>query len=388
MPLTKSVRLVEIDLLRFCAALSVVFFHYTFRGAAADALSPVSSAAMSSVFKYGYLGVNLFFMISGFVILMAAFHKDSREFVISRITRLYPEFWIGCLFTAGVIALWGAPQYQVSLAQFLINLTMVSNLVKVPSLDNVYWTLFIEIKFYFFVFLIIHFKKQSAVKFFLATWLAISYLLTWKTNKAAAFLFMPQFSAFFISGALFYLIYREGKNWKKIAGILATFPLALIHGYRVPQHDEVKYLTSYNFLIIAATLAVFYGIFFLIALKKKDYIPTKWIPGAVFLGCLTYPLYLLHQNAGYILFYRVGHLVNHEVLILITTALMMSLAAGVEKIREPLAQMLKNNLEAFAGIQKKHTALQDPLRYIMPKHKDNLETAKVEDFIELGNLPS
>jgi len=44
---------------------------------------------------HGYLGVNLFFMISGFVILWTARDRTPSGFVLSRITRLYPEFWIG-----------------------------------------------------------------------------------------------------------------------------------------------------------------------------------------------------------------------------------------------------------------------------------------------------
>ena len=47
----------EIDLLRFFAALAVVFFHYSFRGASADGLSKVSYPLLAPISKYGYLGV-------------------------------------------------------------------------------------------------------------------------------------------------------------------------------------------------------------------------------------------------------------------------------------------------------------------------------------------
>ncbi|WOO32781.1 acyltransferase family protein [Diaphorobacter limosus] len=68
----KNTRVNEIDLLRFFAALAVVFFHYSFRGYAADAMSIMPYPLLASLSKYGYLGVELFFMISGFVILMTA----------------------------------------------------------------------------------------------------------------------------------------------------------------------------------------------------------------------------------------------------------------------------------------------------------------------------
>ena len=63
----KAKRLYQIDLFRFIAALMVVLFHYTFRGFIANS-SILEFPVLGSLFKYGYLGVDLFFMISGFVI--------------------------------------------------------------------------------------------------------------------------------------------------------------------------------------------------------------------------------------------------------------------------------------------------------------------------------
>ena len=50
--------------------------------------------AIANVTKYGYLGVNLFLLISGFVILVSSDGKSPRQFVISRIVRLYPTYWV------------------------------------------------------------------------------------------------------------------------------------------------------------------------------------------------------------------------------------------------------------------------------------------------------
>jgi peptidoglycan/LPS O-acetylase OafA/YrhL len=46
------------------------------------------------VSRYGYLGVDLFFVISGFVVQLSAWDRRPPEFVVSRIVRLYPAFWI------------------------------------------------------------------------------------------------------------------------------------------------------------------------------------------------------------------------------------------------------------------------------------------------------
>jgi len=56
----KSSRVNEIDFLRFLAAMAVVFFHYAFRGYAADAMTAMPYPLLAPISKYGYLGVELF----------------------------------------------------------------------------------------------------------------------------------------------------------------------------------------------------------------------------------------------------------------------------------------------------------------------------------------
>src|SRR5881394_93905 len=94
-----SNRLYEVDLLRFFAAMSVLLFHYCFRGYAADGMSVMPYPTLAPVAKYGYLGVDLFFMISGFVILMSVSSGSLRDFFVSRVVRLYPAFWVCCTIT-------------------------------------------------------------------------------------------------------------------------------------------------------------------------------------------------------------------------------------------------------------------------------------------------
>ncbi len=100
-------RFYEIDLLRFLAALSVVIYHYTFRAYGVGNLSPIPYLEMSRFTRYGYLGVELFFIISGYVILLSVQGKTVRQFFISRVQRLYPAFWVACTLTFLVVRIWG-----------------------------------------------------------------------------------------------------------------------------------------------------------------------------------------------------------------------------------------------------------------------------------------
>ena len=132
-------RVYEIDLLRFFAALSVVFFHYSFRGYAADGMSVMPYPLLAPGVKYGYLGVELFFMISGFVILMTVSGGSLRSFLISRAVRLYPAFWVCSTLTFLARILFGGERFTASISQYLINMTMTSGFSHVQAIDDVYW---------------------------------------------------------------------------------------------------------------------------------------------------------------------------------------------------------------------------------------------------------
>src|SRR5678809_520447 len=67
-------RFPELDLLRFLAAGAVMLFHYTYLGPKNHEWS-ASFPALSEIFKYGYLGVDVFFILSGFVILLTAYEN-------------------------------------------------------------------------------------------------------------------------------------------------------------------------------------------------------------------------------------------------------------------------------------------------------------------------
>ena len=60
-----------LDASRFLAAVAVVLFHYLFLGWSGGHVDSVKFESAGEVFKYGYLGVQFFFLISGFVIFMS-----------------------------------------------------------------------------------------------------------------------------------------------------------------------------------------------------------------------------------------------------------------------------------------------------------------------------
>lgn len=339
-------RLHEIDLLRFLAALAVVLFHYTFRGEAADDMTTFSIPSFSPVTKYGFLGVHLFFIISGFVILMTAQHGSLRRFVISRITRLYPAFWCCCTLTAAVIWLAADTRYIVAFNQWLINLTMLNSFIYVPSVDGVYWSLCIELKFYLLMLVLLFFGQVGEIEKYLWFWLFAAVLLWLRPLPYLYALLIPEYAPYFVAGSTFYLIFRDGWSASKLLLIAYSFSASLLMVHDDWMHMQAHFdEASFDFIIIAGAIACFFLIFLLIAsglLQRFSY------SGFVYLGVLTYPLYLVHQNIGFILFNRfAGGGQSPLLLLLEVLVLMLAVAFVVHRSVEcryskPLGNVLEN----------------------------------------------
>ncbi len=105
---------------------------------------------MRSVFiKYAYLAVQLFFIISGFVIFMSVDNKKGPfVFLTSRFIRLYPAYIISVFLTFAFVYLIPI-SYPFDFNDFFGNLTMIPSLLGSKRQTQHIWSLAIEIFFYF-----------------------------------------------------------------------------------------------------------------------------------------------------------------------------------------------------------------------------------------------
>lgn len=347
-------RFYEVDLFRFIAALSVVLFHYTFRGYAADEMSILSFPLLGQFFKYGYLGVDLFFIISGFVVLRTVLNRNLTGFVVSRITRLYPAFWIGVTLTALVTLIIGDNRYNVKFFQYLANLSMVSGYFGVKAVDGVYWTLLVELKFYFLMALVLLFNQTKHIKYYLFAWLLISILnLSLGMPSVVNSFLLTSYSSYFIAGAFFYLLRKDGFSVLYLVGITLSYYLSIKHAYwGIPRLNE-HYQTEFSAFVIIGIISIFYFLMFLVAAKKAGLLNKSVM---LHLGALTYPLYLIHQNIGFMVFNYFGNNDNKNVVLLVTIFMMLIISYVISRYCEKMMALklkliLLNTLESIKPLR-------------------------------------
>ena len=328
-----SSRLVEIDVLRGIAALAVVLFHYTtqFTALFGSQSSPTFS------FPYGHYGVNLFFIISGFVIFMTL-ERTSRpmDFVVSRFSRLFPSYWVAIFLTFSITHVLGLPDKLVGIAPALGNLIMIHGIFHIPHVDDVYWTLEVELLFYMGMFLLYRFRVLHLIHYALLSLLALRLIyfvlasrygidLPWTISRLLILKYIPWFSL----GISIYLATKKAgtEEWHRPT-IIAGFAIL-----------NLLIVDSLFLSVLAATLAT---AVLLAASGRAPWLRQRIL---VWFGTISYPLYLLHENIGWSLQLRLGALgipIDLAILIALATCLALSTAVTL-CVEQPAMRWIRSS---------------------------------------------
>jgi len=345
-------RLYEIDLLRITAALGVVIYHYTFSGYARH-LTSIAYPSLSVVTRYGYLGVDMFFTISGFVVLLSAWGRRPHEFVISRIVRLYPAYWVAVTLTTIVPITLSRGMFHVTPLQYVANMTMLNSAAHVANIDVVYWTLYAEIRFYLLIFVLAWAGiTRARVTTVLWAWLAATAIIEAHVLPAGVgttldILVQSQWSHYFIAGMALCLIYRTGFSWPLGAILALTYANAVYQAINFGHLVANRYHQELYSAAIAAVITVIFVVMTLIAFRVTRRLGRPWFAVA---GALTYPLYLVHAYNGFVIINLIGRYLNRWVLLAVMVTGMCGVAYAIHRFIEAmLAGKLKRALTAGAS---------------------------------------
>jgi peptidoglycan/LPS O-acetylase OafA/YrhL len=313
-------RFLEIDSLRGIAAIIVLISHYTW---AYDFHYHIL-AQHPFHFPYGDMGVQIFFIISGFVIFMTLKRvKTIKEFIISRFSRLYPTYWLCIIITVVATMLFPIPTLgHYTLKEILLNITMVAGLFKIRYIDQVYWSLEVELFFYIILGLIFYIKKLQYIDYIVIVWLfvcVLSLCFEFPLEKYVKKIFILHNAPLFITGILMYKIKLKTATLLNHLTIPAAFIIYCFNFHEDYPTDFRPYILVLCIFIMFYVYA-FWGLSFL---KHRIFL---------FFGTISYPLYLLHNVIGYAILYRVrAFVINQFFYCIITASIAIALAWLVTK---------------------------------------------------------
>ena len=251
-----------LDVARLFAALSVATYHFAYFHPTRGMSLPLYQWA-----DWGWCGVQIFFVMSGFVIALSASGKTGAEFAFSRARRLYPAAWI-CASLSMIVAPRPLGDYLRSLTLFPVG----------PYVNGVYWTLPIEIAFYGLV--------------------TLSLWRRWSLHTVA--LALGWFSAAYWTLRCFGIDFPIGPFGHY--GCYFAFGMLLFERRSAPSAAAFFIAGFIGVAHMAGSLGFGYLAPFVWAAMTLLCVPAaQWnvhIPLARTLGLMTYPLYLLHDSIG------------------------------------------------------------------------------------------
>lgn len=277
-------RLTELDGLRGIAAVSVVVYHYFTRY---DQLFG-HNFNVHKLFALGQYGVHLFFIVSGFVIYWTISRVDKPlEFLWSRFSRLYPPFWVAVILTFVTTSIFSLPDRDVDSATFILNLLMFHEYLGAKHVDGVYWTLTIELAFYFWITILLIFGKVKDLEKILILWLLAATLINFckfdlYIDQRLTKLLMVKYVGLFAAGICFYKYkFKRHSIYTHAVFILSITSLYFTHPYKA-----------------AVLICVFYLVFGIVLMNCAKFLKSRAL---VYFGTISYSLYLVHQNIGYVI---------------------------------------------------------------------------------------
>lgn len=354
---TKIESIVGLDLLRFVSAVFVMLFHLSFWiGIAGTTPNRVSGGDFKFDFatgttSLGYVGVEIFFVISGFVIAFSAAKADPIAFFRGRILRLMPAAWVCATMTLAV-----ALVYDMRSVTDLTKAWMrsVSFIPVGEQIDGVYWTLGIECSFYLVVLCLISAGKRRLIPYGVAAIGLISvifniysYFGEFRATRITHLLLLSHGCEFALGMVISGLHTRRfGWSWIIVAFALAVGGMFEILNNFPQRHEAPVAIVVWLVAISSIWAACVWN-------AKISQSMSQW--GKAFLrtiGLMTYPLYLLHQLIGAAIMGVLHDLgIDDLISLVIAMSVNLSLAYIVTKMAEPAVRKQLERL--FDGVTGK-----------------------------------
>jgi peptidoglycan/LPS O-acetylase OafA/YrhL len=303
-----------LDFIRFFAAAAVVAWHlgYRFFDSGARHIRrfvdgvPADASYLDGITRFGWIGVEVFFVISGLVIAFSALRSDPWRFFVSRLGRLWPGVFVVTVMILAINCLFWGWSLASQIGSAIVTLTF---LPRPTWLMPQFWTLWVEVVFYALVWLLIAFKRVHRLDG-LALFLLVTSAIYWTTVSIGLHepdgridsMFLVEHGFYFAMGIALCSLDRAGFGWNRVAILAGGVVLAGI---------EIRFATQMYGVVIDPSdwLQPFAFWLFCVALIAGSlrykraiaavFTPRPWLTRiSMSLGLATYPLYLCHIHLG------------------------------------------------------------------------------------------
>jgi len=258
----------------------------------------VGNAFLQNWAQFGYLGVDIFFLLSGIVITRTMVGRKPTKFLLARFQRLFLPFLIVLLPTLFIYHYYSIkpPLLETSLLDF----AFAAQWNGLQPIIVATWSLVYEINFYLIIFCFLITKEllQKIGYNFTETTFFVSWLILSSISKTDLFpaplniLHLGGYSILFLGGAISYLVIL---NPTSLNPIVRIWLIALVYS-QIAVHLKNRMPAQASGLKISIAITMFLLLLIFITGKTKNRAIKFNFLGE--LSFLTYTFYLLHQQIG------------------------------------------------------------------------------------------
>ena len=326
-------RLDYLDLLRVFALGSVIIFHYLFNGISKGTVTSVSLTPFSQVAKNGYLGVELFFLISGFVILYSTQNRTALQFIKKRFLRLFPMYWLALIV---IFAITNLPIWEnkgPDFGKFLWNLTMIPTAFGSDWLDGAHWFLMRELQFYLVVVIALALGLGKRLPQIFPWWAIIICIWNIFDFPRLEIWYFSGYFALMTGGAIIFSIREWGATKLRVVGLAAAYICAM--DTRMSKASSLAEIrnTTYNKYVVGLIVTFVFLLILATLSSRVSNFSFKW---AAIAGAITYPLFLIHGRLGLLTLQNLGTDTNKFSLYPVILISAIILAYGLLRLEKKL----------------------------------------------------
>jgi len=274
-----------LDALRGLAALSVVVFHWRWMFDLPNKSDLPLFKILWPIYYNGWIAVDLFFLISGFVFFylyaerVADKSVSLREFFLNRFSRLYPLHFVTLIYVAALTAY--VPNYQEfennDLKHFMLQLFFASNWLQTSpfTFNAPIWSVSIEVLLYALFFVV---ARMGLAKI----WLSVSFVIAGAVMTPQLDMIGPAIMSFYLGGLCFFVTSSPNRN--SVAALVLAVCCAM-----------AAYLLHPPFFLLGhwvTVVAIFPATVLLLTLNEHRLAKLTWLTR--WLGNISYSSYLLH----------------------------------------------------------------------------------------------
>ena len=333
-------RLDYIDFLRVIGLGSVIAFHYLYSAISRGRTPNVNESPVMGWAQYGYLGVELFFMITGFVMIASTQSISVNTFLRKRFLRLYPMYWLALIliFFTSQLGFWDRPGLKA--ADFFHALTMFPKEFSHPWLDPAHWFLGRLLQFYIFIFIVLLFRLNRYLPHIFIWWSLIG--LVWQAFNLDNFgiWYFNGFFALIAGGAIIYSIGQWGWNQFRVVGLLASYLWALSSRVDLVPWLDTNRGPNHSALTIGIVVT---AIYLLMLAVLNPWVATFQMRGIAIAAAVTYPLFLIHDRIGNLAIARFGTPTNQYFLYILITVILSLIAYGMLKLERKILSAIQKS---------------------------------------------